>query len=138
MRLIKVLTESESPSGLYDPPCLCVEVFVTSRLIATGGTRFPLFEQRIQAGEIAENPQVGDAAGFDAKQRRTEPVDRLAGRLVTAEGASVASGKPHLRERVVALGHAGEDFAAVLREGAPHRADIILERSLSADLYAER
>jgi len=37
-------------------------------------------EQRIETGKVAENSQLGDGSILEAKQRGTEPLNRLSGR----------------------------------------------------------
>jgi hypothetical protein len=81
-------------------------------------------KELVEAGEVAQNPELRDEPGMEREQSCPVPMNELAGWRITTKRGDVTAREFHLRECLVALGYAREDLAMVPSEAAPHGPDV--------------
>jgi hypothetical protein len=96
------------------------------------------FEQLEQAVNVAKDPQVSHLPALETKERRTQPLNGLARRLVAEEHALMDPGKSHARERLRILDNEIKDLAAIAGKGGVHTINVRPETGVADRGLTER
>ena len=82
----------------------------------------------VEAREITQHPKLSDLSRFKSKQRRSQPMNGLAGWRQSSECAGVNPRESHLRKGTIAVGNAFKNLATIIAQAAANRTDIIGKR----------